>query len=218
MAIELRMAMPPRYNFAQHTQAKMSEMMRCRQVYKRQEYPLSLVLRIFVELNVLNIGWEELLKCFTTDNHISDLDKAGEQIDSILNPLWTKAQDMSRHIFLSMPTLGGISFKDLIEMACKGKEGDNSQVEAVEYSYVCYSAIYQIMRIWWAFGLAGKSPDVAYIELVGYCAYDKEKNLDLKQLLTDFSNATVCFSDAINIYVGGGPFIKGTYHPLSPLW
>jgi hypothetical protein len=207
-----------RFDFGLYAEKKAAAMMDMRRRVQRQEYPGQLLRDLLIQVYPIQCAWNDLDKCFTVGQQESNVQHALESVTRTLQAHEeTVAADADALLSRGVET-GGISFAGLAAWVKSASRGDNSQMEELEFSYVCFSARRPVFSRWAALGLSGIDKASAYLQMLDFTYSDDQRRLDYSQLLGNYGDASVCFGMSIAASMSGGPGFPGAYRPLPPLW
>lgn len=189
-----------RYNLA------MNNLRTWRQRYDKSEYPSKIVDNMFYRQFAMDDIWESELKgsFFQYKNTESDQFTSDIKIQRIYeaSALRLNQSNMLKIRMERYEDVGGLNFKNNIELIKKSQGGDNVVLEELEYTYLYFYLSNVLTQSWASLGRLGYSEIEAISKLTGFII---EPNHDIKyeDILTIFGNCVA------------GVFLKANYIKLE---
>jgi hypothetical protein len=157
------------YDIANSVERKMGKIRQWRGQYTAFDYPYKVTLNMFYELYTYSFMWDQLDKCFSINGGY-EFKEAMELISKQkkifqINEMRDRVLDlMDRDYPLGSEGMCYSNFRPTIESA---RNGSNEAIEEIEYSYVYYAALFELLIPWAACGLTGLNKHQAFVEVTG---------------------------------------------------
>jgi len=198
------------YDLSNTMNRKIQKLYQWRDRYSKSEYPYKVVVNLFYELYTIHFMWDEISSIFSKGlfsrprrynnfqdamNHMVNIKREIQVRD--VNP---KLIDIMES---NLPACGQ-QFEQYKKMISGAKNGNNGEVEEIEYSYAYITSVIELVIPWAACGLLGMDKHKAFVEVTGG---------DVGGLsLQSFEEAYKYFNTIVNWQVGD------SYQKLPPLW
>ena len=198
------------YDLNNTVNRKIQKLHQWRERYSKSEYPYKVVVNLFYELYTIHFMWDEISSIFSK-GLFSSPKRYNNFPDAMNHMVNIKSEIQVREI---NPKLIGLmesnlpacdqqfgQYKQMIEDA---KNGNNGEVEEIEYSYAYITSVIELVIPWAACGLLGMDKHKAFVDVTGG---------DVGGLsLQSFEEAYKYFNTIVNWQVGE------SYKKLPPLW
>ncbi len=196
-----------------------NQLIKYRTEFSKNEYPYYLSISLVVDYITSEKVFELLI---TKKNHDENVNYS--MIEALIR--YTRRRIASKELIASVKkeinnfgTIRDLNVRSLIERVKKAINGDNKEVEEIEFLYSCFMLTRKFIDAWLAYIAIGYSSFEAYIKLTD--------DYDLI-LISDFdslNNVELTFKQHSMIYLSGlrqknGDLVIGTknYIELPPLW
>jgi hypothetical protein len=189
---------------------KIEKLYQWRDRYSKSEYPYKVVVNLFYELYTIHFMWDEISSIFSK-GLFSSPKRYNNFPDAMNHMANIKREIQVREI---NPKLIGLmesnlpacdqQFEQYKQMIEDAKNGNNDEVEEIEYSYAYITSVIELVIPWAACGLLGMDKHKAFVDVTGG---------DVGGLsLQSFEEAYKYFNTIVNWQVGD------SYKKLPPLW
>jgi len=129
--------------------------------YASEEYPFKVVLNIFYRQFTMNSIWEKELKSsfvkyFNTEpDWVSGYEKIENEY-SQASGQFTVGNTLV-NLMNQRQIVGGINYANFEQLISRGKIGNKSAIEEIEFSYIYYYLTNKAINIWASFGRTGQN-------------------------------------------------------------
>jgi len=199
------------YDIKNTMDRKIQKLYQWRARYSKNEYPYKVVVNLFYELYTIHFMWDEISSIFSKGlfsrskryNNFSD---AMNHMVNIKNEIQIREINpkLIELMESNLPVCGEMQYFQYKEMIEKARNGNNDEVEEIEYSYAYILTVVELITPWAACGLLGMDKHKAFVEVTGG---------DVGGLsLQSFEEAYKYFNTIVNWQVGE------SYKKLPPLW
>jgi len=196
-------------------QSHVDKLLEFRGRYDKQDYPLKVIKNLFYDLYTDKKTWTMFMNIVGTQQ-FTDHDKAWDYLMTVRRKIQLEEVHPNLENFLKQddPITQSLNFSSYISKIESAKNGDNKEIENIEYAYIFYELVSDFVFRWESIGLMDKHADEA--------CYIATEMLPGDANFESFENVFKTFSKIAGLYLAGQNATTGKnfglYTPISPLW
>jgi len=177
--------------------------------YSKEEYPFKIVQNIFYRQYTMDAIWDNQLQ-----NSFKELSRTETDIIFAYQKIEVEYATASKafasaeilmNLMNQQNDIGGINYKNSIELINKSIKGDNTSTEELEFRYLYRLLSNKSVLMWAAFGRSGFTENEAISQVLGHSIYP---------------NQTFKYASILDLFgqVGIAPYLNNVYIPLTNLY
>ena len=190
----------------------MNNLQTWRNRYSKDEYAEKVLLNVFYRKHTMNFMWSEIQnsfqnKMFGGNKKLwNDFNEGYQKMMTLYGNYSQKTQPVLLQLLSEQSTkkVGSISYSDYTDKIQGSKQGNNADIEEIEFTYIHYFLNDQLILMWSAFGGTGLSKIDALAQMSGVIIAETD--------MTDY--------DTVETIIGQlstGPYLNQNYNALPPL-
>lgn len=190
----------------------MNNLQAWRNRYSEIEYAEKVLLNVFYRKHTMNFMWSEIQNAFQKKmfggNKVlwNDFNEGFEKMMNLYQNYSQKTQPILLKLLSeqSSTKVGSISYSEYKEKILGAKNGNSSDIEEIEFTYLHYLLNDQLILMWSAFGGTGLSKIDALAQMSGVIIQETDMN--------DYATVEIIIGQLCT-----GPYLHQNYNPLPPL-
>lgn len=175
--------------------------------YSFHDYPEKVLINVFYRKYSMLFMWDEIQKCFNNGQLWSDFNTGFQKLkQTYQQTAISKTQPVLLQFLTESPEkqIGSTSFSSYTEKIAGSRQGNNQDLEEIEYSYLYYLLTDECVLLWAAFGGTGIDQIKAIGQLSGLIIETPEIN-SYEQI------------EGILGRLCASAYLNKVYNPLPPL-
>lgn len=197
-------------------QSQVAKLLEFRGKYDKQVYSTQVIKNLFFDLYTDRLMLNFVFTNMVQIGQLKDYDEAHSYLRAKRSEIQLREVNPNLESFLELdlPITDSLIFSSFYSRTESANNGNNKEVEDIEYTYVFYGLVSDIIFRWVCVGLTGKGArDACYIVtemLPGNANFDS------------FEGVVETFSTVAGLYLAGQNATTGKnfglYTPIAPLW
>lgn len=180
--------------------------------YSKAEYGEKVLLNVFYRKYSTHFMWDKIQNSFQTKmfggNKVlwNDFNEGFREMMNLYENQSTKTQPILLQLLSekSANMVGSVSYAGFADKISGAKQGNNADIEEIEFTYLHYLLNDQLILMWSAFGGTGLSKIDALAQMSGVIIAETD--------MTEYGTVENIIGQLCT-----GPYLKENYNPLPPL-
>ena len=184
----------------------MNNLQAWRSRYNKNEYGEKVLLNVFYRKYSTLFMWDKIQNSFQGNVLWNDFNEGFREMMNLYQNQSLKTQPILMQLLAeqSSKKVGSIAYSDYTSKIIGAKQGDNSDIEEIEFTYLHYLLNDQLILIWSAFGGTGVSKIDALAQMSGVIIAETD--------MTGYGSVETIIGQFCT-----GPYLHQKYNALPPL-